>query len=217
MCGHWGKCELDGDQILLKKQTKKNVQLIISPLHQKTWCWETFFTVSVSQPTHRAPVLLFLYLIVITCWLTISMTTSISADILMRSECVGLFFFLSHSHSLTLAWKPLHSCLTAPNRGNLMLCVSVKSPWEVEPDPRSAFISLLSSSPAVIHSHPLCHYRYELQITKACDWLWSPGSSRCVWSCVVCCHYISHGHLMSEFLEFQLEHQHVTSGVVVPW
>lgn len=137
MCGHRGECELDGDQIF---QIPSNVvHYFIPPSKKNMMLRELLHRAFTLSPTHRAPMLLFLY-IVITCWLTISMTTSISADVFIRYECVGLF------SSLSSQLETLHSCLAAHFGGvtfcgNFTICALAKSLGDAAPDPRSAFIS----------------------------------------------------------------------------
>lgn len=134
VCGHRGERELDGDQIF--QIPSHVVHYSIPPSKKNMMLQELLHRAFTLSPTHRAPMLLFLY-IVITCWLTISMTTSISADVFMRYELFS---------SLSSQLETLHSCLAAHFGGvifcgNFTICALAKSLGDATPDPRSAFIS----------------------------------------------------------------------------
>lgn len=161
---------------------------LFHPSVAKTWCREKTLSVSNMQ---RADVAIFVthcdYMLV-----TVSMTTSISADEI--SMCWTVFL------SFLLHWKPCILSVSRSSHGDVTFCgnftrsVLAKSPWDIVADPKISFHLFTFIFPLQSHPDPqtnsdsLCHHIYELQIAKSSVWLSSLGSSRCVWSRLVCHH-----------------------------
>lgn len=110
----------------------------------------TSLTLSVSN-TQSADVAIFIshcdYMLV-----TISMTTSISADILMRHECAGLFFlpFFSVGNPALAAHTGTHFGDVTP-RGNSVLA---KSPWDLWQHIQDQLSFLCFHLPLQLHPDP---------------------------------------------------------------
>lgn len=149
--------------------------------------------------------LLFLYHIVIACCVTISMTTSISADVLMRYECARLFFSLSSQLETPHPW--LQDTFTFC--WNFTICVLAKSPWDEQHQIQDQLSSPYFHLP--LQSHPDPPTNSGILILK---WLKAVFgfhlSSGCVWNCVVCHHYRPQA-TDRQNMEFQLQHKHVTT------